>query len=175
MSTEFAISRFLVPELVKRSKQPKPWGWAIFTDCDVLFRGSITPMIAALQDAKAVYCVKHEYKPAQDIKMDGQIQVAYPRKNWSSVMAINIDHPANAALSVEMVNALPGRDLHRFCWLNDKDIGGLSPTYNYLVGETQAKIRPTIVHFTLGCPTMPGCSGAEYADEWWDQLDRWAA
>ncbi len=176
MSTEFAISRFLVPELVKRASRSKPYGWALFMDSDVLIRGSLAPLIGSLKDNKALHCVKHDYKPALDIKMDGQQQAAYPRKNWSSVMAINVDHPANDVLDIEMVNALRGLELHQFCWLDEKDIGGLSPKYNYLVGETQAKVSPTIVHFTNGYPGLsPAFENVEYADEWFGELERWAA
>jgi lipopolysaccharide biosynthesis glycosyltransferase len=176
MSTEFAISRFLVPELAKRANQCKPYGWALFMDCDVLVRGSLSPLFAQLDDEKAVYCVKHNYTPALDIKMDGQSQTVYPRKNWSSVMAINVDHPANNALTVEMVNGLPGRDLHAFCWLDDDQIGELGPEWNWLVGETQAKVDPKIVHFTQGYPGLSAAfENVEYADEWFTELERWAA
>lgn len=175
MSTEFAISRFLVPELVKRMNEP-PCGWAIFMDCDVLIRRPLTEMIEQLDDSKALYCVKHDYTPLNDIKMDGQRQEAYARKNWSSVMAINIDHEANQALTVDMVNTLPGRDLHRFCWLKDEDIGALDGRWNYLVGEANAKaVDPAIVHFTLGTPDLWAFKDCPYADEWRAEFYRWAA
>jgi len=174
MSTEFAISRFLVPEIVKRMDEP-PYGWSLFMDCDVLVRGSLSPMMDNLDESKAVYVVKHDYQPALNVKMDGQIQSAYPRKNWSSVMAFNIGHPANEALTVEMVNSLPGRDLHRFCWLDDDEIGELDPKYNYLVGDGPRQENPTIVHFTNGTPDLHGFTNAHFADEWRAELERWAA
>ncbi len=176
MSTEFAISRFLVPELVRRATRGNgSYGWALFMDSDVLIRGSLTPLFAGLDDEKAVYCVKHDYKPALDIKMDGQVQTPYPRKNWSSVMAFNVDHPANKALDVALVNELPGRDLHRFCWLEDEQIGALDPKYNYLVGESKIEGDPQIVHFTNGTPDLAAFRDCEYADEWFMELERWAA
>lgn len=177
MSTEFANSRFLVPELVKRLEEP-PYGWAIFMDSDILVRGSLTPLIEQLDDSKALYCVKHDYRPLNDIKMDGQKQDAYARKNWSSVMAINCDHPANDALTVEMVNTLPGRDLHRFCWLDDDEIGELEPKWNFLLGEMPVwlcAVDPVIVHFTLGGPWFDAFKNVPYADEWRAELNRWAA
>ena len=106
--------------------------------------------------------------------MDGQIQTIYARKNWSSVMAFNCNHPSNKALTVEMVNTLPGRDLHRFCWLQDDEIGELEPEWNYLVGHTKTKDEPKIVHWTDGGPWLEAFREAEYADEWWDELERWA-
>ncbi len=174
MSTEFAISRFLVPEIVKRMDEP-PYGWSLFMDCDVLVRGSLSPMIDSLDDSKAVYVVKHDYQPAFIVKMDGQVQTSYPRKNWSSVMVFNVGHPANEALTVEMVNSLPGRDLHRFCWLDDSDIGELDPKYNYLVGDGPKQENPTIVHFTNGTPDLHGFTNAHFAEEWRAELEQWAA
>jgi hypothetical protein len=50
-------------------------------------------------------------------------------------MLFNCDHPSNKKLTVEMINTLPGRDLHRFCWLEDDEIGELDPGWNWLVGE----------------------------------------
>ncbi len=174
MSTEFAISRFLVPELVRR-EECLPNGWALFMDCDVMVRASLSPLFESLDDAKPLYCVKHDYQPGRLTKMDGQAQRNYPRKNWSSVMAFNCDHPANKALTVEMVNTMPGRDLHRFCWLDDEDIGELSPVWNYLVGHTKLDEPPKIVHFTEGGPWLPAFRNVEYADEWLAQVERWAA
>lgn len=175
MSTEFAISRFLAPTLQKMANKKRPYGWALFMDCDVMVRGNLAPLIASLDNSKALYCVKHDYKPALDIKMDGQQQYQYARKNWSSVMAINCDHDANKALNVDMVNTMPGRDLHRFCWLDDSEIGELGPEWNYLVGETQAECDPQIVHWTNGGPWFSAFENAPYADEWFQHLERIAA
>jgi hypothetical protein len=176
MSTEFAISRFLVPSIVKKQNLGYlPYcGWALFADCDVLVRTNLTHLKEQLDDTKAVFCVKHNHTPAYSEKMDGQIQTSYARKNWSSVMAFNVDHPSNNALTVEMVNTLPGRDLHRFCWLDDDEIGELDPTWNYLVGHTETNEEPKIVHFTDGIPTMTGFRNVAFADEWREELDRWA-
>lgn len=172
MSTEFAISRFLVPHLAKSFHNGG--GWALFTDCDVMFRASPSEMVKELDDSKALYCVKHNYQPAHVEKMDGQVQTNYPRKNWSSVMAFNLDHDSNRKLTVEMVNERPGRDLHRFCWLEDDEIGELGPEWNYLVGHTQNVAYPKIVHFTEGGPWFTAFREVEFAGEWFAERDRWA-
>ena len=174
MATEFALSRFLVPAYARKRSKP-PYGWAIYLDCDVLVRGSLNPLIEQLDDAMPLYCVKHEHKPVTDIKMDGQRQTSYPRKNWSSVMAINCDHGANEWLTPKHVNAAKGLDLHQFKWLHDNDIGELSPIWNYLVGHTVIDQEPKIVHFTDGLPNIPAYANVEYADEWHAELARWAA
>lgn len=167
VSTEFAISRFLVPHLAKS-------GWALFMDCDVLVRGSLLELFRQANSKYAVMCVKHDHAPANTVKMDGQVQTRYARKNWSSVVLFNVDHPANKKLTVEMVNTFPGRDLHAFSWLEDDEIGEIGPEWNFLVGHTDQKVKPKIVHFTDGTPDMPGYEDAPFADEWWAELVRWA-
>jgi hypothetical protein len=174
MATEFAISRFLVPHLATRFSGG-PYGYALFMDCDVLVRTPLQDLFALADPSKAVMVVKHNHQPAEAAKMDGQVQSRYARKNWSSVMLFNLDHPANAALTVDLVNSVPGRDLHAFCWLEDEDIGGLDASWNWLVGHSSPEIEPDIVHFTDGIPTMPGYENCAYADEWRAALRQWAA
>lgn len=174
MSTEFAISRFLVPAIVRKHHAvTPPYGWAVFMDCDVLVRRNLNQLMALLDDDKALMCVKHDHRPDNDTKMDGQVQTAYPRKNWSSVMAFNVDHPSNNTLTAEMVNTLPGRDLHRFCWLDDNEIGALPPEWNFLVGHTKAD-DPAIVHFTDGGPWLEAFKDVPHARQWTEMAERWA-
>jgi hypothetical protein len=75
---------------------------------------------------------------------------------------------------VERVNSLPGRDLHRFCWLDDDLIGDLDPAWNYLVGHSSPAIKPKVVHFTEGWPGLNGHGNVPYADEWREARDAWA-
>lgn len=168
MATEFSNSRFLVKELAGA-------GWAMFLDCDMLVMGDVAELFESADQSKAVMCVKHDHRPASGVKMDGQIQTAYPRKNWSSVFLLNCEAPANAALTVDLVNTLPGRDLHRFCWLQDDDIGALGSEWNWLVGHSDPFVKPKIVHHTDGLPFQPGYETVDYADEWRGALTRWAA
>lgn len=178
MSTEFAISRFLVPTLEWQDRaQWDEQGWAIFMDCDVLVRDNLGKMVMELDDSYPLYCVKHNHVPQLMPKMDNQVQTAYPRKNWSSVMAINLDHPSNEVLTVDKVNTWPGRDLHALKWLKDEEIGELSPEWNYLVNHTKLThdVEPKIVHFTEGGPWLDAFREVEYAQEWFTELERWAA
>jgi hypothetical protein len=167
MSTEFAISRFLVPHLAAK-------GWALFADCDILCRTDLSMLFRLADPSKAVMCVKHNYAPMQTVKMDGQLQTAYSRKNWSSVVLFNVDHPSNKNLTLDMVNTLPGRDMHRFCWLADNEIGELPREWNWLAGESPPMVSPMIVHHTLGSPCLPGYENAPYADDWRRELADWA-
>lgn len=176
MSTEFAISRFLVPRLADRMHYTMTNRWALFMDCDVLVRRSLDDLFKLANPKYAVMVVKHDFRPTQATKMDGQVQSQYNRKNWSSVMLFNVDHPSNANLTDELINGAPGRDLHAFCWLQDDEIGELDVKWNYLVGHHTPEIEPdpAIVHFTDGIPTMPGYENCEFADEWRSELVRWA-
>lgn len=167
MSTQHAVLRFLTPHLAPR-------GWALFMDGDVLIRGNLARIFDGLDEGKALYCVKHDHQPLGATKMDGQQQSRYLRKNWSSVMIFNVGHPSNRALTVEAINALPGKDLHRFCWLADDEIGELDPKWNWLVGHSDPAIDPAVVHFTEGVPDMPGYEDVPFAEEWREQLSRWA-
>lgn len=146
-STEFAISRFLVPILAQS-------GWAFFADSDVVFLADLEELFSLVDQRYAVMCVKHQHEPAEGFKMDGQQQVAYARKNWSSVMLFNCDHPANQRLSLVDVQERPGRDLHRFYWLHDDEIGALPVEWNWLVGVQPKPADPAIAHFTLGTPEV---------------------
>lgn len=166
MSTEHANSRFLVPTLAET-------GWALFTDCDIIARRPITGILEQAILKYAVMVVKHDYAPTQATKMNGQLQQLYARKNWSSVMLFNCDHPSNKRLTVDMVNTLPGRDLHRFCWLEDHEIGQLSPDWNWLVGHSDPAVTPSIVHYTEGLPSMAGYEDCAFAEEWRDARRDW--
>lgn len=158
-STRFAVSRFLVPVLCQS-------GYALFTDCDVVFLASVREMFAGLDHTKAVHVVKHDHRPTEQLKMVNQKQTVYRRKNWSSVMLFNCEHPANRRLTLWDVNHRPGRDLHAFYWLHDEEIGALAPEWNWLVGVQPKPAAPKIAHFTLGGPWLPGWQGAEHDDIW---------
>lgn len=161
VSTEFAITRFLAPLFGCA-------GWVLFCDADVVFVGDVAELFALADERYAVMCVKHDYTPRAASKMDGQSQTAYPRKNWSSVMLVNCDHQANRRLTLGLLNTLAGKYLHRYCWLNDEEIGALPPEWNVLVGEQEIPPAPKLLHFTLGGPFTPGWSGAPY-DELWNK------
>lgn len=159
MATEFANTRFFVPLLAHS-------GWALFADCDVIFLRDIAEIQPLLDPSKAVMVVKHNYRPAESVKMVGAKQTVYPRKNWSSVIAWNCDHPANRRLNLSMLNSLPGRDLHAFSWLHDDEVGELPADWNWLVNVQPRPIAPAIAHFTLGGPWIKGWSPAPNDDIW---------
>ncbi len=161
-STEFAFSRFLVPTLMK-------WkGWALFFDLDFMWRADVKELFDLRDDRYAVMVVKHDFQPTEEIKMDGVKQTVYPRKNWSSLMLWNCQHPANYKIELHDVNTQSGTWLHGFHWLDDDLIGSLPEEWNHLVGHSRT-INPKAVHFTSGGPWMPGYYHVEFADEWFDE------
>ena len=163
MSTEFAISRFFVPHLTQD-------GWALFADSDVMARVDLVELFNEADPSKACMVVKHDYTPANTVKMDGQVQTSYPRKNWSSVVLWNCAHKGTRALTVEMINTVRGLWLHQFAWLDDNDIGALDPRWNFLVGEVPPDPTAKLVHFTNGTPNIEKYRDCEFADEWRAEL-----
>lgn len=158
MSTEFAISRFLVPYLCDYS------GYAVFCDSDFMFMDDICKVFEEIDPRKAVSVVKHKYDISDGLKMDGQVQTAYPRKNWSSFIVFNCGHHLNKYLTLENVNADKGRELHGFHWLPDDEIGSLNESWNWLEGHSAATITPKAVHYTRGTPDMVGYENSAYAE-----------
>ena len=120
-------------------------------------------------DQYALMCVKHDYVPKDSVKMDGQKQVAYPRKNWSSCILWNCGHESNQILTPQIVNSeyVSGAFLHRFQWLDDREIGELPLEWNWLEGEyDKPENPPAVIHYTNGGPWFEECQDVDYADLW---------
>jgi hypothetical protein len=165
-STEFSLTRFLVPALSGYQ------GWSLFMDCDMLCRADIAELASLAQgaDDKAVLVCKHNYTPGPTRKFLNQVQTVYPRKNWSSVMLFN--NARCSALTAQYVNSAPGLDLQRFVWLEDARIGELPLEWNWLVGEYKHNPAAKIVHFTIGGPYFDEYRGCDYAEEWFEEHRR---
>ena len=165
VSTEFAYTRFLTPHLTNYK------GWALFIDCDFLFTRDVAELFSLADPQYAVMCAQHDYTPSAAIKMDGQKQVAYPRKNWSSCVLWNCGHPANAIITPSIVNTETGAFLHRFQWLPDNLIGELPLEWNWLEGEYEKPDEiPAVIHYTNGGAWFKECQDVDYAQEWLDAL-----
>ena len=166
-STEFSLTRFLTPYLAATSD------WVVFCDCDFLFTGDITEVFAGLDPSKALYCVQHDYVPVHAVKMDGQRQTSYPRKNWSSFMLFNGNHPDVRALVPDVVNSASPSFLHRFEWIKDQsDIGALELSWNFLEGEYPKPAElPRVIHYTNGGPWFEEWTNCDFADLWLRERD----
>lgn len=166
-STEFSLTRFLTPYLAAHN------GWAIFCDCDFLFTTDVREALVGLDPAKALYCVQHDYTPAHRVKMDGKQQATYPRKNWSSFMIFNCDHPDVRALTPAVVNSASPAFLHRFEWIrDDAAIGALDLDWNFLDGEYPKPDKtPRAIHFTNGGPWFDQWQDCDHGDLWLQERD----
>jgi hypothetical protein len=164
-STEFSLTRFLVPALAGYR------GWSVFMDCDMLCRADIGELQAHIdrQRDKAVLVCQHDYVPKTERKFLDQVQTKYPRKNWSSMMIFNNERCS--ALTADYVNSASGLDLHRFNWLDERLIGELPLEWNWLVGEYEYKPDAKIVHYTLGGPYFDDYRDCDYAAEWFSEFD----
>jgi hypothetical protein len=161
-STEFSITRFLTPWLAGYR------GWVLFTDNDVLAMEDLNGLFNYADDRYAVMCVKHNHQPKGAIKLDNQPQTNYPRKNWSSVVLWNLEHPKNKIITPDLVNEVSPLYLHRFSWLEDSEIGELPHEWNWLVDWYQfpADGRPKLLHFTEGGPYFKNYQNCGFADAW---------
>lgn len=166
-STAFTYTRFLVPWLCGFK------GVALFMDCDMLVRTDLEQLFLRIDEDRdplpAVWVVKHDYIPREGPKFLGQKQVAYPRKNWSSVMLFN--NAKCKALTPHYVNTAPPADLHRFAWVKDWQIGSLDLSWNWLVGEYDKNPEAKILHFTRGGPWFSEFADCDHADEWWQEYE----
>lgn len=164
-STEFTFTRYLVPYLADYK------GWALFIDCDFLFLDDVAKLVEQIDDSYAIMCAQHQYTPKPGQKMDGKLQTIYPKKNWSSMMLINCEHPKNInELTLNNVNNenLNGAHFHRFSWLPDSSIGQISHEWNWLVGwyNEPDDGAPKALHYTEGGPWFDNYKDCEYAAEW---------
>jgi hypothetical protein len=171
-STAFSFTRFLVPHLMGYE------GWAIFMDCDMLCRADIVELWNLRDDRYAVMCIQHDHVPNEQVKFLGEVQSAYPKKNWSSMMLLNCGRCT--ALTPEYVNEASGLDLHRFHWLEGEElIGSLPDRWNHLVDvqappvATSADGAPALLHWTLGGPWFRELRrmGGPLAAEWFGARD----
>jgi len=161
-STDFSFSRFLTPHLSDYR------GWSLFMDCDMLMLADIGELFALADDRYAVMCVKHDYRPKEDVKFLHEPQSKYEKKNWSSVMLFN--NAQCRALDPGYVSRASGLDLHQFRWLADESlIGELPATWNHLVGVYERRSDVRNLHFTIGGPYFAEYKDCDYADLWWEE------
>tara|TARA_Y100000589_G_scaffold331100_1_gene383272 strand:- start:5152 stop:5853 length:702 start_codon:yes stop_codon:yes gene_type:complete len=169
-STAFSFTRFLVPYLMNYE------GWALFIDCDMLCKKDIGELWDKRDDKFSLMCVQHEHSPTETIKFQNEIQTAYPKKNWSSLMLFNCNKCRS--LTLDYVNSASGLDLHRFNWLEgDHQIGSIpvNEGWNFLIGvQNNEKIPdPSLMHWTLGGPWFKEqrLMGGKMAAEWFSARD----
>ena len=160
-SNRFTYSRFLTPYLMGFS------GWAIFADGDMICREDLAKLWSLRDCLKAVQVVKHDYKTKVATKYLGNKNEDYPRKNWSSLILWNCDHPKNKGLTPEFIQNQTGSYLHRFSWLCDDEIGELSQEWNWLAIEYEENPEAKLIHYTLGTPCFKEYQLSSMSSEWY--------
>ena len=163
-STEFSISRFLVPYLSNYE------GWSLFIDNDMVVENDVAEILSFMTGDYSVRCTKHNQIVKGDTKFLGEKQTSYNMKNWTSVMLFN--NSKCKALTPQYVSSAPGLDLHQFKWLDDieSQVGEIPLEWNYLadvqsVGQ-ESVVMPKLIHYTEGGPFFKATSNCEYADNW---------
>ena len=125
-SNDFIYSRFLVPFLVGFK------GWVIYADGDMICVEDIKKLWNLRNDKYAVQVVQHNYETKVTEKYWGNKNENYPRKNWSSLVLWNCEHEKHKILTPDFIQKQTGAFLHRFNWLEDKDIGNIDAKWNWL-------------------------------------------
>ena len=159
-STEFSLTRFLVPYLSGYQ------GYSIYMDCDFLCLTDITDLLDHCNLEVPISVCQHDYTPKSATKMRGQVQTTYPRKNWSSLMVFN--NQACRVLTPSYVNHTEGLELQRFLWAEDR-IGSLPLEWNWLVGEYPINFNAKMLHYTLGGPWFSQTRECDHAQDWLDE------
>lgn len=139
-----AFTRFLVPYLNDYT------GWAIYVDCNFIFVDDIANLIRSVDRNKAVMVA--------DI----------PWENRSSLIVWNCEHASNRCVDLGFVNTESGSNLQGFQWLDEKEIGKLSPEWNWLVGwhREYRDGHPRAIHYFSGGPWVDSQRDCEYATVW---------
>jgi len=159
-SNNFIYSRFLVPYLNNFH------GKALFLDGDMIVNHNLNELFDQFDEKYAVQVVKHDYKTKFPVKYLGHKNDDYPKKNWSSVILFNCSHPKNRILTPKLIERATGSYLHRFSWLEDKEVGEISKDWNYLVLEYPETQRAKIFHYTVGAPCFEDFNYGEEAKIW---------
>ena len=168
-SNAFIYSRFLVPYLCDFR------GYALYVDGDMLCRDDVNNLIDEIDPFAAVSVVQHDYKTKHPVKYCGNKNEDYPKKNWSSLMFWDCGHYKNARLTPEYIMKHEGKHLHRFEWLKNDFVdlvGELPKEWNWLVSEYDYNPDAKLVHFTIGTPCFNHYKDCDYAQEWYECLEK---
>jgi len=149
-STEFTYSRFLIPYLENYE------GFSIFLDNDFIFKKNLLPLFFYLNPDDAVACIKYPHYEHDTTKFDGEVNIDYPCKLWSSLMVFNNGHEDCKKLTPEVVNSWTGKQLHQFEW-TDK-ISPIPQKYIFVEGydNPEEKWDYSGIHYTRGGPWIKG-------------------
>jgi hypothetical protein len=163
-STEYTYSRFLAPYLCNYQ------GHALYLDSDMLCLADIAEIAKFDLNGLALRVYKHNHRPSAAVKMNGAVQSAYPRKNWSSMMLLNCDRLT--LWTKDVVETASGAYLHRFQDIPDNQIGELPKTWNTLDAMDDATC---LIHWTSGGPWLAEMRNCSHANAWLKARDEMRA
>ena len=145
-STWFTYSRFLIPYLENYE------GFSMFVDDDILFQQTPLTMFYFLDPDDAIACIQYPHYEHEETKFDGEVNIDYPCKLWSSLMFFNNGHEDCKKLTPEAVNAWTGKQLHQFEW-TDK-ISKIPEKYVFTEGYDDPDVKWDFsgIHYTRGGP-----------------------
>ena len=176
-STQFTFTRFLIPELwrTQLKAQPNVSPLVMFVDCDFLWTQDIGEMFKDIERQKLnsqgrapLYCVKHDYNPVSEIKMDNVKQHRYNKKLWAAMFVYDMEHEDNQRCTPELVNTAGGRDLMNFCWVsNDHHIGDIDSKWHFIPNHSRDD-EIAAIHWTEGGPWFKHLRGGKYDTLWYD-------
>ena len=151
--SEFTFTRFLVPYLMDYK------GWALYLDCDFIFKNDISSLFFKKDKNFAVSCVQHKQKIGTD----------HPKKEWASMMLFNCAHKQNKKLNLELINHpdTTGAFLHEFKWLKNHELGILPHQWNRIIGlyDNPKDGKPSAIHYTQEWLENP-TNDSEYILDW---------
>lgn len=156
-STDFSISRFLVPYLCQYE------GYAVFSDCDMVVKDDPAKLWAWRDEKFALMCVHHNHVPIEETKFLHRTQSKYSKKNWSSVMLFN--NRKCRTLTPEYINMTSGLELHQFKWISEDQIGYLPNQWNHLVDVDKHK-DASLIHYTKGGPWFKEYANCDFHQDW---------
>jgi hypothetical protein len=135
--------------------------------CDMVCLADIVELWALRDPSMCVQVVQNHYQTKHPRKYIGTRMESdnedYPRKNWSSVMLMNCEHPD----WYQVRPTMPGSYLHRFEFT--KDIGELPAEWNVLVDEMPYNEGAKILHWTAGIPAFDRYATAPMAHVWFQE------
>jgi len=178
-STQFSHTRFLIGELWKRLEDPTKSDLVMFVDCDFIWTTDIGKMFEYIEQHRtstsALWCVKHDYKPENTIKMDGMKQEQYNKKLWSAMFVLEMTSDSNKSVDfVDLVRFETGRNLHQFSWLKPTEVEGLPEDWHFVAGHSEnhlAKERIKALHYTNGGPWFPHMRDCLHAEMWLSEYE----
>lgn len=174
-SVQFSHSRFLTPFLAKKYGI---FGPVLFVDCDFVFLKDVGDLFDFCREEMyfhkyPVMCVKHDYKPENERKMDNSVQSQYNRKLWSALMMFDTRNKKNDILEPSLVNNCSGSHLHQFKWLENpnQDIGEIPEVWNYIPSHSTQRlgVEPkdaSAIHYTEGGPWFAKYEDCYAGDIW---------